>query len=64
MGGQALIGAAALHPAMGAIAPAPPGPPRRLGVLGWTTLAVLVLTSPVVLVAHAALDYIWLAGGL
>jgi hypothetical protein len=64
MGGQALIGAAALHPAMAAIAPAPPGPPRRLGGLGWTALAVLVLTSPVVLVAHATLDYFWLAGGL
>jgi hypothetical protein len=62
MSGQALIGAAALHPGMTSIAPLPTGEHRRLGPLGWASLAVLMLSAPVVLLAHALLDQFWLAG--
>jgi hypothetical protein len=61
MSGQALIGAAALHPAMTGIARLT-GDTRRPGPLAWASLAVLVLTAPAVLLAHALLDHFWLAG--
>jgi hypothetical protein len=63
MSGQALIGAAALHPGMSTIAPEGAARGRRLGPARWSALAVLVLTAPAVLLAHALLDRLWLSGG-
>jgi hypothetical protein len=62
MSGQALIGAAALHPTMTSIAPEPTGQRHRPRPVAWASLAVLVLTAPAVLLAHALLDHFWLAG--
>jgi hypothetical protein len=61
---QALVGGAAVHPAVGAITPPTEGPRVHLDAAAWTALAVSALTAPVVLLVHALLDYFWLAGSL
>jgi hypothetical protein len=53
----ALMGAAALHPAVKEIAPADAtGRHPRLSRIGWAALAVCALTAPTALAVHALLD--------
>jgi hypothetical protein len=56
MGGFALLGAAALHPAVRNIGRLPVAPDPRLRLLRWVALLVSILTAPAMLLAQALLD--------
>jgi hypothetical protein len=64
MSAFALVGGAALHQDMAAIAPPPEGSGARLGALGWAALAICTLTAPTVVLVQALLDHFYLVTNL
>jgi hypothetical protein len=59
MAARGLLGAAALHPSMGDVAPARDDRQVRLGALGWVGLVASVVTAPLVLLLQAVLDLLY-----
>ena len=59
MSARALLGAAALHPDIRAVAPPVADPADRLGGLGWLGLLASILTAPLVLLLQAVLDIMY-----
>jgi hypothetical protein len=62
MSAYALMGGAALHPAIQEIAPPYDG--HRLHAVGWAALVVSILTAPTVLLVQAILDHFYLVPNL
>jgi hypothetical protein len=61
---RALVAVAALHPAMGEIAPATAGRPPPLGGFGWAGLLASALMAAAVIVLQAVLDLLYSVSGL